>query len=479
MLSLFTATRCKALLGARSFTSITPLRETIYALSSGAGKSGIAVIRVSGEQAKHVLRSMTNIAGDIEPVPRMASLSSFYHPKTREQLDKGMSIWFPAPNSFTGEDVLELHVHGGRAVIHDTLEAVSAVEGTRAAEPGEFTRRAFDNGKMDLTEVEGLADLLEAQTHHQRTVALAQMQGAINTFVNDLRGDLVKAAAHMEAFIDFGDDAELDPIIVERSRQQIVGIRDRIVAHLADGRRGERLRDGAHVAIVGPPNAGKSSLVNLLAKRRVSIVSAIPGTTRDVVEATLDIGGYPVVLGDTAGIRKTPDAIEQIGVDLARERIQLADINICVLDVAALISFGPDPIVGELSATNTIFILNKIDLVQAETWNSQKPQILEQLGHAIKANAPIQYCEISCISQLGVESLISILEHRLKNILRHKEHLRDSVESLNRYLEYYDFDIVLAAEELRSAVKSIGSISYRVGVDDLLDVIFRDFCIGK
>ncbi|GAM27491.1 hypothetical protein SAMD00019534_106670 [Acytostelium subglobosum LB1] len=438
----------------------------------------------------------------------MCTLTSLYHPTTREQLDKGMYVWFPKPNSFTGEDVLELHIHGGRAVIHDTLEAISACDGTRMAEPGEFTKRAFDNDKMDLTEVEGLADLLEAQTHHQRKVALSQMQGSISRFYLQLREDLIRASAYMEAFIDFGDDAEIDPEVVEQSRRRIINLRDRIIQHLNDGKRGERLRDGAVITIIGPPNAGKSSLINLLARRKASIVSPIPGTTRDIIEVMLDVGGYPVVIGDTAGIRVSQDVIEQEGVEMAKERLHRSDIKLCVLDCNTLMEMKTpdalDPLLLQLVDPGTLFIFNKTDLIQSSTssqWTRTKQSIIQQLEQHFKSNThlhdhisipPINSIELSCSKQEGINQLLKQLEISLREMfeikdveaplltrLRHKEHLTNCVESLDRYLYHCDDDIVLASEELRSAIKSIGSISHHVNVDDLLDVIFKDFCIGK
>ncbi|EGG13820.1 GTP-binding protein 3 [Cavenderia fasciculata] len=485
-------------------------KDTIFALSSGSNKAGVAVIRVSGRSSNDVLQRLTmfsSISGDGGTktiVPRMATLSSIHHPQTKEQIDKAMLLWFPQPNSFTGEDVLELHVHGGRAVVHDTLDAIACVPGTRSAVAGEFTRRAFDNNKMDLSEVEGLSDLLDAQTNHQRRVALLQMQGSLAKFTSHLRNRLIRASAYTEAFIDFGDDAEIDPAVVETSKRAIREIKETIEGHLANGRIGERLREGASIAIVGPPNAGKSSLINILAQRRASIVSSIPGTTRDVVEVVLDIGGYPVVIGDTAGIRVGQDEIEQEGIVMAKERFKDSDISICVFDSSSFFTSGQvgtiiiDPTLLELINSNTIIVFNKTDLLlnnnndNKQSWKDIKTNLLNQIQQQQQSNSTttINHCEISCSSNQGIKDLLLVLENNLKNLfetsnsdeplltrLRHKEHLRNCVESLDRFLDYCEYDVVIAAEELRSAIKEIGAISHHVNVDDLLDVIFKDFCI--
>eukprot|EP01132_Coremiostelium_polycephalum_P005264 gene5264-6555_t len=480
--------------------------KTIFSLSSGVGKSGVAIIRVSGPESKNVLKELTKKCHD-NPVPRLATLTSIYHPETNEQLDKAMYLWFPSPNSFTGEDVVEFHVHGGKAVISDTLEAISVVPGTRVSKPGEFTMRAFENGKMDLTQVEGLSDLLNSTTQHQRKVALSQMQGSVGKFYYRLRDELIKSSAHMEAFIDFGDDAELDPEIVEQSKSRIEQIKNKITQHLNDGRRGERLKYGAQMVIIGPPNAGKSSLINLLANRKAAIVSPIPGTTRDVIEVGLDIGGYPVVIGDTAGIRLSPsDAIEQEGVEMAKERFLNSEIKLAVFDCLELLSNGIDPMLLDMIDSKTIFILNKIELVKDNPiWNETRSSLTSTIKHNISKNEnqlnnsttttinPI-IIEMSCLENIGLKNLLDSLEIILKDLfdmssadsdaplltrVRYKQHLKDCEQALENYLYYFENDIVLASEELRFAIKSIGEITHSVNLDELLDVVFSDFCIGK
>ncbi|KYR00835.1 GTP-binding protein 3 [Tieghemostelium lacteum] len=486
-------------------------KDTIYSLASGVGKSGVAVIRVSGSQSKEVLKGLVN-KKESEFKPRYATIGTFFHPLTKEAIDKGMFIYFKSPHSFTGEDVVEFHIHGGRAVIHDTLDAISSIGGTRTSQPGEFTKRAFDNGKMDLSEVEGLADLIDSQTHHQRKIAFNQMQGSISRFYYQLREDLIRSSAYMEAYIDFGEDAELDPEIVEQSKNRIIGIRDRIQSHLNDGKRGERLRQGAQVTILGPPNAGKSSLINLLTNRKVSIVSPIPGTTRDIIEAMLDIGGYPVIIGDTAGIRQSSDTIELEGVQMAKERSETSDLSLCVLDASQLIEQQTsnsqlDNELLNIINSNTIFIFNKMDIInesplKKEIWGRKKLEILDNIVKHVNETRKhidkvygkdsIQSVEISCIDNMNIRQLLDYLQKSLENLfecqeqdsplltrMRYKEALINCVESLDRYLYFHDSDIVIASEELRSAIKSIGEITHSSNIDDLLDIIFKDFCIGK
>ncbi|CAM4628779.1 unnamed protein product, partial [Lepidochelys kempii] len=346
-------------------------RDTIFALSSGHGKCGVAVVRTSGPASGAALRSLT---GQQElPRPRAVALRRIHDPSSAETLDRGLVIWFPGPHSFTGEDCSELHVHGGPAVVGGVLQALGRLPGLRPADPGEFTKRAFQNGKLGLTEVEGLGDLIHAETEAQRRQALRQMEGELGQLYQRWSEELTKALAHVEAFIDFSEDDNLEEGVLAQVDAAVRTLEEEVSGHLQDGRRGERLRGGVHVVIAGPTNAGKSSLLNLLCQRPAAIVSPIAGTTRDVVESALNIGGYPVVLSDTAGLRETQDVVEREGVSRARERLQRADV---VLAVLAAVDVDPEPrrFADALRAVlppgppaqraPCILVLNKADLLE-------------------------------------------------------------------------------------------------------------------
>lgn len=443
--------------------------ETIFALASGAGRAGVAVMRVSGPEAGAALRA---VAGRDLPAARRMMRVRLRDPKTGEALDDGLAVWFPAPASFTGEDVVEFHIHGARTVIAALTTALGALAGCRLAQPGEFTRRAFEAGKLDLTEAEGLADLIDAETEAQRKQALRQMQGELGRLYDDWRGRLIRALAHLEATIDFSDE-ELPEGLLAGVRSDVAAVAAAMTSHLADGRRGERLRDGVHLAILGPPNAGKSSLLNMLARREAAIVSDLAGTTRDVVEVYLDLGGYPLVVADTAGLRAGGDAIEREGVRRARLRAEDADLKLVVLDG------GRWPAIDAEAATlidaRTLVAVNKIDL-------KRPPMDATVGGHPIHA--------LSVKTGEGVDDLLKALATAVAACCdvagapaltraRHREALEECRAGLRRYLDREGVGIELAAEELRLAVRALGRITGRVGVEDVLDVVFRDFCIGK
>ena len=333
---------------------------TIYALSSGHGKAGVAVIRVSGAATGNVLRSL---AGAV-PSPRAASLRPLRDPRTGQLLDHSLIIWFPAPASFTGEDMAELQIHGGRAVIEAVFGALGAIPGLRLAEPGEFARRAFENGKLDLTEAEGLADLIDAETEAQRRQALRQSSGALRKLYDGWRSWLVEALAAIEAELDFSDEGDVPEAVAARARSVVGALRDEIAAHLADRRGGEILRDGFRVVIAGPPNAGKSSLMNALARRDVAIVSEEAGTTRDVIEVRLDLGGFPVILMDTAGIREAAGAIEQEGIRRALDRAREADLVLWIADATEAADADPQGL-DLPSGVPVLKASNKIDIATA------------------------------------------------------------------------------------------------------------------
>ncbi len=444
------------------------MSTTIFALATPAGRSGVAILRISGPAAGSVLRAIT--ARDLPP-PRVAARRKFYAaaPDDRSRMiDDGLALWFPGPASFTGEDMVELHIHGGPAIMAVMAETLAA-QGLQHAEPGAFTRRAFDNGKLDLTEVEGLADLIAAETEAQRRQALRQMEGGFGQQVEAWRGGLLGALARIEAAIDFPEE-DLPSGLVEGVDEAMRAIGVEIARTLDDEHRGERLREGLSVVILGAPNAGKSSLMNALAKRDVAIVSDEAGTTRDVIELQLDLGGYPVLLADTAGLRESGNRVETEGVRRALERAARADVKLIVID-GAVWPVVPDATRAQIDA-QSILVLNKADLLPAPL------QMLS--GHQLIA--------VSALSGTGLSDLLAALKTRAAGLLasgdqpaltrhRHREALEDCRRTLERGLAVGPVE--LKAEELRLATRALGRITGRVDVEDVLDVIFREFCIGK
>ena len=441
-------------------------RDTIFALSSGRPPVAIAVIRVSGPRARTALEIL---AGRV-PEPRRAGFARLRNGPGGDVLDEAVTLWFPGPNSETGEDMAELQVHGGRAVIAAVLAALGRLEGLRPAEPGEFTRRAFENGRLDLTTVEGLADLIYAETEAQRRQAYRQLAGTLGKQAESWRTQLIEAQALVEAGIDFSDEADVPEKLLEPALATARTLRDEIAAALADENRGERLREGMVVAIAGPPNAGKSSLMNRLARRDVAIVTPHAGTTRDVIEVHLDLSGYPVTLLDTAGIRETQDPVEVEGVRRARERADAADLVLWVTDATADVGES-----GQAGGAEVWHVRNKIDLLSSAPATCRSEQSLA----------------ISALTGAGLPELIAALAQHAGTALagaetslitreRHRVALRKVVEALDRTLAEGPAgreDIV--AEELRLAGRELGRLTGRVDVEDVLDVIFRDFCIGK
>jgi tRNA modification GTPase len=454
-----------------------PDRSTIFALSSGRPPAAIAVVRVSGPRAGIALEQLIGRL----PEPRKAALARVRDPASGEVIDEALALWFPAPRSETGEDVAELQLHGGQAVIAGVLDALSMIEGCRPAEAGEFTRRAFENGRLDLTAVEGLADLIAAETPAQRRLAFRQLKGLIGDRAEAWRRRLIEALALVEARIDFSDEADVPEDLLRPALYAAQQLRDEIAGVLADGRRGERLRDGLVVAIAGPPNAGKSTLLNRLARREAAIVSPYAGTTRDVIEVHLDLDGYPVTLLDTAGIRDSDEPVEQEGVRRARERAAAADLVLWVIDGSASgVAAEDQP--KSLANTAIWLVRNKIDQADKNSY----------AGAAELDNSEYEFMlSISALRGVGMEALTGALSSYAKTYFastesvivtraRHRRALEETVAALDRaVIRGHSNDEELIAEELRSAATTLGRLTGRVDVEDILDVIFRDFCIGK
>jgi tRNA modification GTPase len=499
-------------------------RDTIFALSSGRGVAAVAVIRISGPRADEALQILT---GRMPPA-RKAALVTIRNAQ-REEIDQALALWFPAPHSETGENVAELQVHGGRAVVAAVLAALGRLKGLRPAEAGEFTRRAFENAKLDLTRIEGLADLVMAETEAQRRQAFAQLKGLLGDRSEVWRGRLIAALALVEARIDFSDEADVPEDLLTPALRIARELADEVETVLAQGRRGERLRDGLTVAIAGPPNAGKSTLLNRIARREAAIVSPYAGTTRDVIEVHLDLEGYPVTLLDTAGIRESADPVEQEGVRRARERASAADLVLWVVDGSEPLAEGAgggstglvaEPGLGANQARWTVE--NKADLLAGRNESdSPNNELTSDLSFA-PVNSPLtrkisdaltalpgarnesqsstneteispsgSHFRLSAITGQGVDPLLTALarqaaahlgagEPALLTRERHRHALETVAAALRRALAGPAAGREdLVAEELRLAANALGKLTGRIDVEDILDVIFRDFCIGK
>ncbi|KAL5508424.1 MSS1_1 [Sanghuangporus vaninii] len=549
-------------------------RQTIYALATPPGKGGVAIIRISGPDARVVFgrivrplsksqsRSLAGydpeskgkgkgkedfgLGAELELEPRKMVRCTVVDPVSGEALDDGLAVFFKAPNSFTTEDVLELHLHSGRAVISSVLSALqrlsvpqpSSSRGRgiypdtederplllRQAERGEFTRRAYLGGRLDLTQAEALRDLIDAETEAQRRVALSAARGSARAKFESIRGEIIRAMAMTEALIDFGEGEDLEEGVFDQARRIVRRLHDNIVGYLADSRRGEILRSGIRLAIFGPPNAGKSSLLNYLAGREAAIVTPIPGTTRDVVELTLDIGGLPVVVADTAGLRKTQDAVERIGVERAQERVAESDVSLCVLSIPDILGLaagegdgdgdgdGDDEIVHVPEAvremmtrsTDAFVLLNKTDLCSAEDRlraeralaasislsRSKRCAATTRSGTGGGGGGVGGIWSVSLTCGEGLDRFLSEFGRALgdRYMLGREDEVvvsnarqRAQMERAQEYLASFlgTGDVVVAAEELRYAANAIGKITGVIDVEDVLDVIFREFCIGK
>jgi tRNA modification GTPase len=436
-------------------------RDTIYALSSGRPPVAVAVVRVSGPRAGDVLKALI---GKI-PEPRRATFARIRDPKSHEIIDEALALFFPGPKSETGEDIAEFQTHGGRAVIAALFAALGAMDGLRMALPGEFTRRSFENGKLDLTAIEGLADLIYADTDAQRRQALRQLQGLLGNRAEEWRRRLIEAQALAEAGIDFSDEADVASNVTAEALVAATSLKKEIDDALSDAARGERLREGLVVAIAGPPNAGKSTLLNRIARREAAIVSPLAGTTRDVIEVHLDLSGYPVTLLDTAGIRETDDPIEREGVMRAKARAAAADLVLWVVDTAD--EAAPIP------AANVIVVRNKIDLLAPRLPTEKTAKRFEVSSTTGEGLEPL----LKAVAAFAADTLGS-REPALVTRERQRLLLQEASEALRRAASEAGREDIFA-EELRLAARALGRLTGRVDVEDILDVIFRDFCIGK
>ena len=442
---------------------------TIYALSTGPGISGIAIIRISGFQASEIIKSLT---GREIPLPRVATLRKINNINTSELIDEGMIIWFPGPQSYTGEDMAEIHIHGGKAGILAVQNEISKIKNCRLAEPGEFTKLAFQNGKINLLKAESIADLISAETEIQRLQAVKIMKGKSSKKFNELRGKLLKLLSFMEAKIDFPEEdlPEEKLVKIKKDSGEVLNEINKI---LNDQKVGEIIREGFKIAIIGPTNAGKSSLLNNLSNREVAIVSEIAGTTRDVIESHLNIDGYPVIISDTAGIRESKDEIEKRGIKLSLDKAENADLKLVVVDAKSVDLGG---FLDDLIKDNAILVINKSDLLKEKL----DPEILKK-NHVL----------ISLKDNLNVDQLILKIKDYLKHKImsqddifitreRHRQHLLQCSNHLKNFLdknEKKDFD--KAAEDLRLATRHLGIIVGKVDIEEILGSIFNDFCIGK
>ncbi|CAC5401256.1 mnmE [Mytilus coruscus] len=496
-------------------SSIYTSKDTIFSLSSGHGKCGVAVIRVSGTKSSVVLK----ILGRFKelPRPKYAKLRTLFDQTENIPIDHGLVLWFPAPKSFTGEDCVEFQIHGGPAVEAAMAMTLSKIPGLRQAEAGEFTKRAFLNNKLDLTEIEGLGDLIHAETEAQRRQALRQMEGNLGKLYDRWRSCIIKMMANVEAFIDFSEDENIEEDIINHVNKEVKDILLEIENHLHDNRRGERLRSGVRVTILGEPNVGKSSLLNLIAQRPAAIVSDIAGTTRDIVESAVNIGGYPVLLSDTAGLRESDNVIEKEGVRRALDRAKNSDLKVIMLSAKDIVKKFQDDEMFDLrvyieetlkqlglsehdvagnmfsdkqhstsdnidKGEEILIIINKTDLIQEGIVKT-----------VINSNEKLQICAVSCTKEDGIIEFLEVLTKKLETLCgnplsgnpsltqaRHRQHLCNCVSQLHLYQHFIDIDdVVLAAQSLRRGTREIGKITGKITSEDILDVIFKDFCIGK
>ena len=442
---------------------------TIYALSSGPGTSGVAVVRISGPASQKVLKLLTQ---QKLPTPRVATLRKINNINTSELIDEGLILWFPGPQSYTGEDMVEIHVHGGKAVVEALLKTLSNIKDCRFAEPGEFTKLAFQNGKINLLKAESIGDLISAETEIQRSQAIKMMNGKSSERFNYLREKLIKILSFVEAKIDFPEE-DLPDENIKQIKEATIDVMKQIKKILDDQKVGEIIREGFKIAIVGPTNAGKSSLLNNLSNREVAIVSEIAGTTRDVVETHLNLDGYPVIISDTAGIRDSKDEIEKKGIKLSLKKAEKADLKLVVVDAK---SIELSEFLNDLLKKDAILVINKSDLLK------------EKLGDEV---SKFNHILISLKDNHNIDKLILKIKNNLEtkfitneDILitreRHRQHLLQCVEYLKNFSDKNDKkDFDKGAEDLRLATRQLGMVVGKVDVEEILGSIFNDFCIGK
>ncbi len=440
----------------------------IYALSSGRGPSGIAIVRISGKDSLQICKNLTQLR---EIQSNKINFCKFYDPKTKTIIDpEALLLWFPAPNSYTGDDLAEFQVHGSNAVINALLKALSEQENCRLAEPGEFTKIAFHNNKIDLLKAESIGDLIHAETELQKEQAVKLIQGNASNYYNDLRDKLIKSLSYIEAKIDFAED-DLPEKVLKEAQKSIKVIHQDIKKILENDKVGEKIRDGFKVSITGEVNAGKSSLLNLLSKREVAIVSEEEGTTRDVIETFLNIDGYPVILADTAGIREAKNDVEKKGISLALGKSKEADLNIIMIDNSSQIINNK---IKNLINKDSIVLLNKSDIKENQSLKFDADTILV----SVKNNKNINIL-IKKIKEKLSKKLIS-KNNTLITRERHRVKLKDCLKEIDKFLKKdQSKDIELAAEDLRMATRHLGSIVGKVDVEEILGSIFKDFCIGK
>jgi len=447
-----------------------PNNDTIFALATPKGKSGVAVVRISGNRSFNVIKTICQVELLEE---RKTFVTNLYVPGTNEIIDKALVVFFKNPRSFTGEDVVEFHIHGSIAVIKLLLSTLAKLEGLRLALPGEFSQRAFMNGKMDLTSAEGLADLIEAETIMQQKQAIRQMSGELGELYGGWRESIIEILAYIEAYLDFPDE-NIPQAVLQEVENSISSLKNAIKNHLNDNMRGQRLREGVFVAIIGAPNVGKSSLLNYIARKDVAIVSDIAGTTRDVIEINLDLDGIPITIADTAGIRETLDLIENEGVKRAKDKALKADFNIIMLDSS---NFDKESL--KLIDQNSIIVLNKIDLYDDSIISNFHPEL---------DNLPNQIVPISIKENIDLDRLLAIIKEKAAEFvslgnepsitrIRYRQLLEEALANLDYFT--FDKELELAAEDLRLAARAIGHITGAIDVDEILDKIFSSFCIGK